>query len=706
MFYLRYKKSMPRKIPTMNEVFDKDNLKRAWRWIKSNPDRRYKDYFRELYSEYSIIEDYILDDLSNQIKSKTYEPSHGCKIFIPKSSGILRGYTLLTVEDQIVYQAMVNIIAEHLVVIPGIKSNYYLKNFGNLYAGKSSVWFYRKWSDGYKKFNDAARDAFNNGLTYSASFDLTACYDSIDHKVLRHFLKEIKCDDEFIDILISCLSKWTGNQSSQIYHNHGIPQGPLASGLLSEVVLKYFDVKYGNPPQMRYMRYVDDIRLFASSEKELRLMLIQFDRLSKNIGLFPQSSKIEIHEVKNIEEELKSVSNPTESAIKWKFVNQDKLQKRIIALTKGYKISNQTRFKYLLAHAIPSSKINSRVWRLFKENPSNFETTLKYFQRYDFLPDSVVNLIINEIITKPVYSAITAALFETLDGRVRSGQVARVQELLKKEWRPNVLGDDIVLHVAIGRPVVRNNLINTEKQMRFALGAKEWYARSSLVQSLDNGNIAPNFLSQLLNEKIRDDSNDTACSAAVIMVKRNIALTGQKKKINLRAAAILKETGLISRMPAGASWCAIEIHFNKWLGQSITTIDWKTIFGSNYKQACTLAFNCRKEAAINITAWVNYMDVFNDLVLNSLFLHDPTIGNHILGNIGGSISSNRSPFARKYPCIFAMAKSIHDKRLESELSHARTRSTGKPTGPIKHKYFNKEGKILVLNAFKEIALKW
>jgi hypothetical protein len=321
---------------------------------------------------------------------------------------------------------MVNVIAEHLIAVPGIKSNYHVKNFGNLYAGKSSVWFYRKWSAGYKKFNDAARDAFNKGLTFSASFDLTACYDSIDHNVLRHFLKEIKCDDEFIDTLVSCLSKWTGNQSSQIYHNHGIPQGPLASGLLSEVVLKYFDIKYGNPPQMRYMRYVDDIRLFASSEKELRLMLIQFDRLSKDIGLFPQSSKIEIHEVKNIEEELKSVSNPTESAIKWKIVNQDKLQRRIIALTKGYKIENQTRFKYLLAHAVPSSKINNRVWRLFKDNPSNFETTLKYFQKYEFLPDSVVNLIIKEIETKPAYSAITAALFETLNGRIRPAQVPRV----------------------------------------------------------------------------------------------------------------------------------------------------------------------------------------------------------------------------------------------------------------------------------------
>ena len=170
---------MTRRTSTLKEVTESGNLERAWRWLRSNPDRQYKKYFRESYSNYSLIESVVLKDIAKKIDAGTYEPSHGCKIFLPKASGVLRPYTLLTVEDQIVYQAMVNVIAEHLY--PHVLSSYYVSTFGNLYAGKSSTWFYRKWSTAYKRFNDAARDSFKSGLTYSASFDLTACYDSLDH---------------------------------------------------------------------------------------------------------------------------------------------------------------------------------------------------------------------------------------------------------------------------------------------------------------------------------------------------------------------------------------------------------------------------------------------------------------------------------------------------------------------------------------------
>ncbi|MFZ2038933.1 MAG: RNA-directed DNA polymerase [Minisyncoccia bacterium] len=695
---------MPNYTSTINEVLDRRNIQRAWRWIKSNPDRRYKGYFRDLYSNYLLIEDYIIKDLSEQIQKNIYEPSHGCKIFIPKPSGVLRPYTLLTIEDQIIYQAMTNVIAEHL--FPKIKSNYYVKNFGNLYAGKSSVWFYRKWSDGYQQFNEMARESFKKGLVYTASFDLTACYDSIDHKVLRHFLKEINCDNEFIDLLTNCLSKWTGNESTQIYHNHGIPQGPLSSGILSEVVLKYFDVGYGSRPHIRYMRYVDDIRLFAKSEKELRKMLVRFDRLSKNIGLFPQSNKIKIHKVKDIENELKSISRPTDPPTEWRVTNQTKLRKKIISLTKEYKITNQTLFKFTLSQIIPSSQINYRIWRIFMEYPANFEAVFQYFQRYKFLPKTIVNLIIKEINSQPVYTTITAGLFETLDGRIRHDQKNRLNRLLKKEWHPRVLESEVALHIAIGKPIIRENLINTSKQMDFALRPKEWYVRSSLVQALDNDNLSPKRLTEIINEKIRDKSNDVACVAAVIMVKRELPIMGIKKNINLRAANILKESGLIERLPFGANWCSIEIYFNKWMNNEIKNINWRSIFGTDYEEARKKAFNCCRKAGIDITAWVNYMDVFNDLLLKSLFKHDVTIGNYTLGNIGGSVSSKNSRFERKYPLIFKMTKSIHEKRLESELSHAFTKSTKRATGPIKYSFYQREGRLLIKNAFKELEIKW
>ena len=211
----------------LGHAWNIDNLRRAWQWIRSNPDRTYKGYFRELYSTYASADEALLKHLRDRLVRGVFRPTDACKVFFPKPSGILRPYSLLAIEDQIVYQAMANIVAEKLV--PHVRSKYNKQVFGHLYAGTGSKWFYRKWSDGYKAFNTAAEDAFKGGFTWTASFDLTAFYDSIDHNVLRHMLSKIGLDEDFSNKLTDFLAQWTAT-STQIYHNHGIPQGPLSSG--------------------------------------------------------------------------------------------------------------------------------------------------------------------------------------------------------------------------------------------------------------------------------------------------------------------------------------------------------------------------------------------------------------------------------------------------------------------------------------------
>src|SRR6266849_2078258 len=177
---------------TLTEAFSRKNLERACRWIKSNPDAGYKSYCSRAYSRYALADEELLEELRNKLSREIYEPSYACKVFFPKKSGILRPYTILTVEDQVVYQAMVNIIAERLA--PKVRGQYLSVTFGHMYAGKSSTWFYRRWRRGYSAFNEAARDSYRRGLKFAASFDLTACYDSLDYQVLCHFLLELKCD--------------------------------------------------------------------------------------------------------------------------------------------------------------------------------------------------------------------------------------------------------------------------------------------------------------------------------------------------------------------------------------------------------------------------------------------------------------------------------------------------------------------------------
>ena len=111
--------------------------------------------------------------------------------------------------------------------------------------------------------------------------------------MLRHFLGKLGFHADFSKQITDWLEKWTATER-EIYHNHGIPQGPLPSGLVSEVVLSHFDSLKVKGIKFRYFRYVDDIRLFAQTKRDLRRLLVELNLLSKDIGLFPQSAKIDI----------------------------------------------------------------------------------------------------------------------------------------------------------------------------------------------------------------------------------------------------------------------------------------------------------------------------------------------------------------------------------------------------------------------------
>jgi hypothetical protein len=69
----------------LDQLRHPDNLRRAWRWIRSNPDATYKSYFRPLYQRFAIAEEALLDDLADRLKRRIYEPELSTKLFHPKA---------------------------------------------------------------------------------------------------------------------------------------------------------------------------------------------------------------------------------------------------------------------------------------------------------------------------------------------------------------------------------------------------------------------------------------------------------------------------------------------------------------------------------------------------------------------------------------------------------------------------------------------
>src|SRR3546814_17938549 len=88
----------------LEAVFNLNNLRRAYRWVMSNPDAQYKSYFRDSYDAFAIASDTHLKWIRNEGLKERYQVSHASKLLLPKPSGTLRPITLLPVEDQTGYQ--------------------------------------------------------------------------------------------------------------------------------------------------------------------------------------------------------------------------------------------------------------------------------------------------------------------------------------------------------------------------------------------------------------------------------------------------------------------------------------------------------------------------------------------------------------------------------------------------------------------------
>ncbi len=136
---------------------------------------------------------------------------------------------------------------------------------------------------------------------------------------------------------------------------------------------------------------------------------------------------------------------------------------------------------------------------------------------------------------------------------------------------------------------------------------------------------------------------------------------------------------------------------------SAPRINWKDVFGPNYRNAEKQMVRTRALADTDVTAWVNAMDVFDDWLFDALYAHDTSLGRYTLGEIGSVLNGGR--LKAKYPAVYEMAESIHGKRYGSALSHPKEKRTGRPTRMVKYAYL-KTAKGLIRKAMAELQATW
>ena len=361
------------------------NLELAWRRITTGNNHPHKRYFRNLYYAYETALVANLENLHERLAGGSFRPQPPKRIYLPKPSGLQRPITLLSIEDQIVFQATANYFALRLA--PRRRPLELKSVFSNLLQEeKASIFFLQDWHSTYYQFEKKIKDLFNMGLRWIAHFDLAAFYDTISHDLLLRTAFPKGGFSDGRDKILGWLKTWSSERQTFTY-GHGIPQGPIASDFLAECFLLPIDEVLTK--EFSYLRYVDDIRLFGSSEFDVRKAAIQLEVLCRNRGLIPQGKKFAITEAQSIEDALgmlpslappnreeaseKSFSLPAEEAIAQFESSLDE---------EGNLIADKTRARYILYRAEPSQKLLKHVLRLLARHPEHIDAFVHHLRSY------------------------------------------------------------------------------------------------------------------------------------------------------------------------------------------------------------------------------------------------------------------------------------------------------------------------------------
>ena len=367
----------------VNQLATKQNLTLAWRRITTGGNHQYKRLYRQIYLAYEVALDANLRDLRQRLLGGSFQPNHPERIYIPKPSGLHRPLTLLSIEDQIVFQAFANLAAKRVQVRRAPLQSKTV--FSNILQDPASIFFFRQWQETYAAFQERIRAQFEAGNHWVGDFDLAAFYDTISHELLLRTIypRANGTDSEFIS---TCLRTWSSDRAAS-GHGHGLPQGPLASDFLAECFLLPIDIALQS--RKGYVRYVDDVRLFGSSEDMVRSDLIVLEQLCRERGLIPQIGKFAIKRASSVEDAmgmLPSISDPQHTEGKQQTFNSRKASRMLRSAIGGKptRVIDKTRLRYVLYRAEPDSDVIRVVLRLIPRHPEHTDAFFAYLGRFGY----------------------------------------------------------------------------------------------------------------------------------------------------------------------------------------------------------------------------------------------------------------------------------------------------------------------------------
>lgn len=249
-------------------IYDMQNLQEAWQRVRANKTAPGID--RVSCPDFEKNLAFNLQSLQRQLQNETYKPLP-VVVFHEKKAG--KGHRVIgisTVRDKVVQQAVVK------ALIPFCEERFLPCAFA-----------YRPKKSALSAVQKAGR-LIGSGQLWALQMDVRDFFDSMDHGLLLDMVKRLVDEKPFIQLVSKMIKGKIFKEMGFLDHLTGSHQGSGLSPLLSNLYLHPLDRVMWSKFKDCYLRYSDDIAIFAREKEPLEVA-------AKLIASVLKELKLEVH---------------------------------------------------------------------------------------------------------------------------------------------------------------------------------------------------------------------------------------------------------------------------------------------------------------------------------------------------------------------------------------------------------------------------
>jgi RNA-directed DNA polymerase len=230
----------------MEEVCERENLKKAYKRVKSNKGSpgidgmtvdEFGDYLKEHWPTHR-----------EQLLTGSYKPKPVRRVEIPKAGGGMRKLGIPTVLDRFIQQAVMQVLQERW------DKTFSEQSFG-FRPGRSAHQAVAK-----------AQEYVAQGNHVVVDMDLERFFDRVNHDILMDRIAKRVADKRCLRLIRAFLTAGVMENGLVSSTDEGTPQGGPLSPLLSNIMLDDLDKELERRGH-RFVRYADDANIYVGSKR-------------------------------------------------------------------------------------------------------------------------------------------------------------------------------------------------------------------------------------------------------------------------------------------------------------------------------------------------------------------------------------------------------------------------------------------------------